>query len=365
MGPFTSPRGAMFLATAALMLSLTAIPTRAHQTRAGTSIAPTGRGTSKRGGGSAGVTTKQRRATRATTPDPVLGDGAQSGSPRRRGRPPKMPKPELSVEAGAASVSPSRVEENQDPQQDRASEEREPPQNLSRTPPRAGSPPPGTPLVLRDRGPDEELRDRGSDEEVSQPPEPIDASNNEAEDASEGEMGAAMNSVAVNGDTDPSEKDEEGALPSRSLSPAEHNPPSSPFWGGLVGWSKPAPPPPPVVPAEDTAEGAADGDTELSEKNEEGEGGALPSMGSLSEDMAPAEDTAGAGEDEMQEGGLDSPSRQGGPSRDGEVTHLSKQPLSAQPHSHHPVPYRGTSLIKNTPLIGPYSRTTPRVLWWS
>ena len=26
---------------------------------------------------------------------------------------------------------------------------------------------------------------------------------------------------------------------------------------------------------------------------------------------------------------------------------------------------RGTSLIRNTPLLGPYSRTMPRVLWWS
>ena len=27
--------------------------------------------------------------------------------------------------------------------------------------------------------------------------------------------------------------------------------------------------------------------------------------------------------------------------------------------------YRSTSLIRNTPLLGPYSRTMPRVLWWS
>ena len=26
--------------------------------------------------------------------------------------------------------------------------------------------------------------------------------------------------------------------------------------------------------------------------------------------------------------------------------------------------YRGTSFIRNTPLLGPYSRTMPRVLWW-
>jgi len=28
-------------------------------------------------------------------------------------------------------------------------------------------------------------------------------------------------------------------------------------------------------------------------------------------------------------------------------------------------PYRGTSLIRNTPLLGPYSRTIPKVIWWS
>ena len=27
--------------------------------------------------------------------------------------------------------------------------------------------------------------------------------------------------------------------------------------------------------------------------------------------------------------------------------------------------YRGTSPIRNTPLLGLYSRTIPRVLWWS
>ena len=29
------------------------------------------------------------------------------------------------------------------------------------------------------------------------------------------------------------------------------------------------------------------------------------------------------------------------------------------------IPYRGTSLISDTPLLGPYRRTLPRVLWWS
>jgi len=28
-------------------------------------------------------------------------------------------------------------------------------------------------------------------------------------------------------------------------------------------------------------------------------------------------------------------------------------------------PCRDTSLTRNTPLLGPYSRTIPRVLWWS
>jgi len=27
--------------------------------------------------------------------------------------------------------------------------------------------------------------------------------------------------------------------------------------------------------------------------------------------------------------------------------------------------YRGTSLIRNAPLLGPYSRTIPKVPWWS
>jgi len=27
--------------------------------------------------------------------------------------------------------------------------------------------------------------------------------------------------------------------------------------------------------------------------------------------------------------------------------------------------YRGISLISNTPLLGPYGRTIPRVVWWS
>ena len=46
--------------------------------------------------------------------------------------------------------------------------------------------------------------------------------------------------------------------------------------------------------------------------------------------------------------------------------------LVSRPHSA-PVPhlqtstceYRGTSLIRNAPPSGPYSRTIPRVLWWS
>ena len=30
-----------------------------------------------------------------------------------------------------------------------------------------------------------------------------------------------------------------------------------------------------------------------------------------------------------------------------------------------PVGYRGTSLIRNSATLGPYSRNTPRALWWS
>jgi hypothetical protein len=26
--------------------------------------------------------------------------------------------------------------------------------------------------------------------------------------------------------------------------------------------------------------------------------------------------------------------------------------------------YRGTLLIRNTPLLEPYSRTIPRIVWW-
>ena len=30
-----------------------------------------------------------------------------------------------------------------------------------------------------------------------------------------------------------------------------------------------------------------------------------------------------------------------------------------------PQPYRGTSLIRNSPPLGPYRRTKPRAFWWS
>ena len=29
-----------------------------------------------------------------------------------------------------------------------------------------------------------------------------------------------------------------------------------------------------------------------------------------------------------------------------------------------PLTYKSTSLIRNTPLLGPYRRTIPRVIWW-
>ena len=40
---------------------------------------------------------------------------------------------------------------------------------------------------------------------------------------------------------------------------------------------------------------------------------------------------------------------------------------SAEPAAHlvQALPYRGTSFIRNDLLLGPYSRTIPRVLWWS
>ena len=43
---------------------------------------------------------------------------------------------------------------------------------------------------------------------------------------------------------------------------------------------------------------------------------------------------------------------------EGHLVHLGRgcQPRCA---------YRGTSLTRDTPLLGPYSRTMPRVLWWS
>ena len=31
----------------------------------------------------------------------------------------------------------------------------------------------------------------------------------------------------------------------------------------------------------------------------------------------------------------------------------------------HAEPCRVTSLIRNTPILGPYSRAIPRVIWWS
>ena len=33
-------------------------------------------------------------------------------------------------------------------------------------------------------------------------------------------------------------------------------------------------------------------------------------------------------------------------------------------HEVQSVDYRGTSLIRNNPLLGPYSRLMPRALWW-
>ena len=46
-------------------------------------------------------------------------------------------------------------------------------------------------------------------------------------------------------------------------------------------------------------------------------------------------------------------------------------PTACPPHAAPPLAclgsrvYRGTSLISNTPLLRPYRRTIPRVIWWS
>ena len=39
--------------------------------------------------------------------------------------------------------------------------------------------------------------------------------------------------------------------------------------------------------------------------------------------------------------------------------------ILGNPHTLNRKPYRGTSLMRTPPLLGPYSRTIPRVVWWS
>ena len=41
---------------------------------------------------------------------------------------------------------------------------------------------------------------------------------------------------------------------------------------------------------------------------------------------------------------------------------VKREQVAVHPH---PPRKRGTSLIRNNPLLGPYSRTIPRVLGWS
>ena len=38
---------------------------------------------------------------------------------------------------------------------------------------------------------------------------------------------------------------------------------------------------------------------------------------------------------------------------------------NATPQTPHPKPYRGTSLIRNNPTLGPYSGSVPKALLWS
>jgi len=56
----------------------------------------------------------------------------------------------------------------------------------------------------------------------------------------------------------------------------------------------------------------------------------------------------------ISEGGMDHGGLEGEARRPARVVQQLRPPT-----------YRGTSLIRNTPLLGPYSRTIPRVLWWS
>ena len=46
----------------------------------------------------------------------------------------------------------------------------------------------------------------------------------------------------------------------------------------------------------------------------------------------------------------------------GEIIHLW---VVHELHEKSAVWYKSTSLIRNAPLLGPYSRTIPRVPWWS
>ena len=46
---------------------------------------------------------------------------------------------------------------------------------------------------------------------------------------------------------------------------------------------------------------------------------------------------------------------------------LNPNPEILYPNSSNPKPkpYRGSSLTRNTPSLGTYSRTKPRALWWA
>jgi len=55
-------------------------------------------------------------------------------------------------------------------------------------------------------------------------------------------------------------------------------------------------------------------------------------------------------------GGAGAPAYKGDP-RDQGLAPIRGQALACQ--------YRGTSLIRNNPSLGPYRRLMPRALWWS
>ena len=52
------------------------------------------------------------------------------------------------------------------------------------------------------------------------------------------------------------------------------------------------------------------------------------------------------------------------PSRAEVPIEVTDEPRAGGGSFGNPKPYRGTSLIRNSALLGPYSRTMHRALWW-